>query len=101
MGRLPWPLDRGVIVSRYGKQNHPVFPGVEIFNNGIEIATERNTDVRVVFDGIVSRIFFVKGEGKAVLINHGEYFSVYSGLKEVTAKKQERKCFQKRKLALF
>ncbi len=98
-GRLPWPLDKGVIVSRYGKQNHPVFPGVEIFNNGIEIATERNTDVRAVFDGKVSRIFFVKGEGKAILINHGEYFSVYSGLKEVTAKTGE-KVFSKEKIGI-
>ena len=39
-GRLPWPLDKGIIVGLYGKQNHPVFAGVEIFNNGIEIATE-------------------------------------------------------------
>ena len=98
-GRLPWPLDKGIIVGLYGKQNHPVFAGVEIFNNGIEIATERNTDVRAVFDGTVSRIFFVKGEGKAVLINHGEYFSVYSGLKEVTAKAGE-KVFSKEKIGV-
>ena len=31
-------------------------------------------------------IFFIKGEGKAVLMNHGEYFSVYSGLEEVSVK---------------
>ena len=89
-GKLPWPLERGVIVSRYGKQKHPVFSGVVTFNNGIDIATEKNTDVRVVFDGMVSRIFFIKGEGKAVLINHGEYFSVYSGLKEVTVSVGEK-----------
>ena len=85
-GKLPWPLEKGVIISSYGKQKHPVFEGVETFNNGIDIATDKNTDVRVVFDGTVSRIFFIKGEGRAILINHGEYFSVYSGLKEVTIK---------------
>tara|TARA_B100001250_G_scaffold66268_1_gene52711 strand:+ start:7589 stop:8842 length:1254 start_codon:yes stop_codon:yes gene_type:complete len=85
-GKLPWPLEKGVIVGRYGKQKHVVFAGVETFNNGIDIATEKNTDVTVVFDGTVSRIFFIKGEGKAILINHGDYFSVYSGLKEVTVK---------------
>lgn len=98
-GTLPWPLDKGVIVSRYGKQKHPVFSGVITFNNGIDIATDINTDARVVFDGIVSRIFFIKGEGKAVLINHGEYFSVYSGLKEVIVKAGD-KLFSKEKIGV-
>ena len=89
-GRLPWPLEKGIIVGRYGTQKHVVFSGVETFNNGVDIATDKNADVRVVFDGTVSRIFFIKGEGKAVLINHGEYFSVYSGLKEVGVKTGEK-----------
>ena len=85
-GKLPWPLEKGVIVEQYGKQKHAVFSGVETFNNGIDIATDKNSVVRVVFDGSVSRIFFIKGEGKAILVNHGEYFTVYSGLTEVTVK---------------
>ncbi|MAW21410.1 MAG: hypothetical protein CMD16_03330 [Flavobacteriales bacterium] len=89
-GKLPWPLDKGIIIGKYGKQKHSIFSSVETFNNGIDIATNKNTVVRVVFDGIVSRIFFIKGEGKAVLINHGEYFSVYSGLKEVSVKTGEK-----------
>ena len=89
-GKLPWPLEKGIIVGRYGTQKHVVFSGVETFNNGVDIATDKNADVRVVFDGTVSRIFFIKGEGKAVLINHGEYFSVYSGLKEVGVKTGEK-----------
>ena len=89
-GNLPWPLMKGVITSKYGKQQHLIFKGVETFNNGIDISTDENAEVRVVFDGIVSRIFFIKGKGKAVLINHGEYFSVYSGLKEVVVKAGEK-----------
>lgn len=85
-GMLPWPLEKGIIVERYGKQKHAVFAGVETFNNGIDIATDKNSVVRVVFDGSISRIFFIKGEGKAILVNHGEYFTVYSGLKEVAVK---------------
>lgn len=85
-GMLPWPLEKGIIVERYGKQKHAVFAGVETFNNGIDIATDNNSVVRVVFDGSISRIFFIKGEGKAILVNHGEYFTVYSGLKEVAVK---------------
>ena len=86
IGNMPWPLEEGLIVSYFGKQKHPVFGNVETFNNGINIATSENTIIRSVFKGKVSRIFFIKGEGKAVLINHGEYFTVYSGLKEVTVK---------------
>jgi murein hydrolase activator len=85
-GKLPWPLEKGVIVQGYGKQKHTVFSAVETFNNGIDIATDKNANVRAVFDGTISRIFFIKGEGKAILMNHGEYFSVYSGLKEVSVK---------------
>ena len=79
-----------MIVQYYGKQKHPVFSSVETFNNGIDIATDKNALVRTVFDGVVSRIFFIKGSGKAVLINHGEYFSVYSGLEEVYVKTGEK-----------
>ena len=85
-GNMPWPLEQGLIVSYFGKQKHPVFGNVETFNNGINIATNENAIIRAVFNGKVSRIFFIKGEGKAVLINHGEYFTVYSGLKTVSVK---------------
>jgi len=85
-GKLPWPLEKGIIVQGYGKQKHAVFAGIETFNNGIDIATDKKAIVRAVFDGTISRIFFIKGEGKAILMNHGEYFSVYSGLTEVSVK---------------
>jgi len=89
-GKLPWPLEKGVIVQGYGKQKHAIFAGIETFNNGIDIATDKKTIVRAVFDGTISRIFFIKGEGKAILMNHGEYFSVYSGLEEVSVKVGEK-----------
>ena len=89
-GKLPWPLEKGIIVRGYGKQKHVVFAGIETFNNGIDIATDKNAIVRAVFDGTISRIFFIKGEGKAVLMNHGEYFSVYSGLEEVSVKVSDK-----------
>lgn len=98
-GKLPWPLEKGIIVASYGKQKHPMFSGVETFNNGIDIATEKSAVVRVIFDGTVSRIFFIKGEGKAVLVNHGEYFSVYSGMKEVFVKAGD-KLFSKEKIGI-
>ncbi len=88
-GKLPWPTSKGMIVKGFGKQKHGIFTGVETYNNGIDIATEKNSKVRAIFDGVVSRIFLIKGKGKSVLINHGEYFTVYSGLKHVLVKQGE------------
>tara|TARA_B100002052_G_scaffold43020_1_gene35728 strand:- start:366166 stop:367401 length:1236 start_codon:yes stop_codon:yes gene_type:complete len=99
-GKLPWPVEKGVIVSRYGVQKHPVFKNVQTHNNGINIATNPNSRVRSVFEGVVSRIFLIKGEGKAILINHGEYFTVYSGLKEVSVKNGD-KVFAKQDIGIL
>ena len=56
-GKFPWPTSKGVIVKGFGKQNHDIFTGIETYNNGIDIATEKNSKVRAIFDGVVSRIF--------------------------------------------
>ena len=89
-GELPWPLDKGIIVQGFGKQQHEVFKNIETYNNGIDIVTDKGTKVRAVFDGKVSRIFLIKGEGKVILINHGEYFSVYSGLTQLSVQMGEK-----------
>ena len=98
-GGLPWPLDKGIIIQAFGKQQHAVFKNVETYNNGIDIATDKGAKVRAIFDGNVSRIFLIKGEGKVILINHGEYFSVYSGLKEVSVQMAE-KVFAKQEIGV-
>ena len=63
---------------------------IETKNNEIDFDTDEGQPVRVVFDGKVSRIFYIKGKGKAVLVRHGEYFTVYSGLKGVVVKSGEK-----------
>ena len=85
-GRLPWPLEKGVIVSSFGIQKNKAISGIETKNNGIDFNTDPDQNCRVIFDGTISRIFFVKGKGKAVLVNHGNYFTVYSGLQDVIVK---------------
>jgi len=87
-GSLPWPLEKGIITERYGIQKH--ITGIETKNNGINFSTDEDQSVRVVFDGTISRIFFIKGKGKAILVTHGSYFTVYSGLKDVLVKTGER-----------
>ena len=89
-GNLPWPLSTGIIVNYFGKQKHEVFSSVETFNNGIDIATDKEAIIRAVFNGVISRIFFIKGVGKAILINHGEYYTVYSGVKDVLVKVNDK-----------
>ena len=96
-GKLPWPLTKGVITDQYGIKKHQAISGVETKNNGINFITDQGQSVRVVFDGAVSRIFFIKGKGKAILINHGSYFTVYSGLKDVIVKTGD-KIISKQKL---
>ena len=86
-GKLPWPVERGVIIERFGVQAHPVLRGIETFNNGVKITTEEGAIVRAVFEGTVSRIIDIPGAGKAVILSHGDYFSVYSNLLMVSVKR--------------
>jgi len=98
-GKLPWPVERGVIIERFGVQAHPVLKGIETFNNGVKITTEEGALVRAVFDGTVSRIIDIPGAGKAVIVSHGDYFSVYSNLLEVSVKRGQE-VFLKEKLGI-
>jgi len=89
-GKLPWPVEKGVITSRYGKQPHPVLKGITIDNNGIDITTEKNASVRALFRGEVSSVIVLPGAGKAVIISHGAYRTVYSNLREVSVTKGQK-----------
>ena len=89
-GRLPWPLQKGIIVSSFGIQKNKAISGVETKNNGIDFSTDPGQNCRVIFDGKISRIFFIKGKGKAVLVNHGNYFTVYSGLENIVVKSGDK-----------
>ena len=88
--KLPWPVTKGLIVSKFGRQNHPVAKGVIINNTGIDIATEKGSGVKVVFDGEVSGIIPIPGGNAAVLVGHGNYFTVYSNLIEVRVAKGQK-----------
>ena len=84
--RLPWPVERGLVVAKFGPQQHPVAKSVIINNNGIDIATERGSKARAAFDGEVSRVIRTPGAALAVFIRHGNYFTVYNNLSEVYVK---------------
>lgn len=89
-GRLPWPVEKGTITSRYGRQPHPVLRGIEINNNGLDFACEKGASVRAVFRGEVSSIIVIPGAGKAVVVNHGAYRTVYSNLRDTAVSKGQK-----------
>jgi septal ring factor EnvC (AmiA/AmiB activator) len=89
-GRLPWPVERGVISSRFGEQPHPVLRKVTIKNNGIDIATTRGAEARAVFDGVVVSINRITAANNAVILRHGDFFTVYSNLEQVYVKRGEK-----------
>jgi|LSQX01.1.fsa_nt_gb septal ring factor EnvC (AmiA/AmiB activator) len=89
-GKLPWPVERGVIVSNFGKQKHPVIPNVEIDNRGIDISTTVNATARAIFDGSVKQVLSMPGMQNIIIIMHGEYMSVYSHLESVLVSKGDK-----------
>lgn len=82
-GKLPWPVGEGVITEQFGEHPHPTLKGVKVQNNGIDISTKKNNIGRSIFEGEVRKVIIIPGEGKAVLIRHGEYFTLYSYFKDV------------------
>ena len=89
-GKLPWPVERGVISSSYGKHASVVSSKVTVTNNGIDIATTEGAKARVVFDGEVTSVTKLTGSNTVVIVRHGEYFTVYSNLENVTMKRGDQ-----------
>ncbi len=89
-GQLPWPVSKGTITSGFGKQAHPVLRGIMIENNGLDIGCEPGSPVRAIFRGEVSSVIVIPGAGKAVMLSHGAYRTVYSNLREVSVAKGEK-----------
>lgn len=89
-GKLPWPVEKGVVKLRYGNQRHPIVKSVTIKSNGVRIATEKNANVRAVFNGEVMAIQVSKRGNPSVLIRHGNYISVYKNLSKIYVKKGEK-----------
>ncbi len=82
-GRLPWPVSNGFISGHYGVQPHPILKHVTTNNKGIYIQTPANSTARAVFDGVVTQRFSVPGSNNAVIIQHGEYRTVYANLTDI------------------
>lgn len=82
-GSLPWPVEKGAITLGYGDQPHPVFKSLMVHNSGIEISTESGASARAVFAGEVAQVQQITPLKKAVLIKHGDFFTIYQNLSSV------------------
>ena len=84
-GRLPWPVEKGMISGHFGKQQHPVYSQVTIDNKGIYLQTVAGAKARAVYKGEVTSCFMVANT-YAVIIQHGNYRTVYSNLSKLNVK---------------
>ena len=88
-GRLPWPVEKGMISGHFGKQQHPVSSQVTMDNKGIYLQTTAGTKARAVYKGEVTSCFMVGGT-YAVIVQHGNYRTVYSNLSKLSVKQGDK-----------
>ena len=84
-GKLPYPVEQGIITGKYGTTQHPTQKKVTTNNKGVDITTTKGSKVRSVFDGEVSVVTTQGGHG-VILIRHGFYFTLYANLEKVYVK---------------
>lgn len=82
-GKLPWPVEKGVVSLPFGDQPHPVYKNLTVHNSGVEITTEAGASARSVFGGEVTKIYKISPLNIAVFIQHGDFFTVYQNLSSV------------------
>lgn len=89
-GKLPWPIEKGVVVKRFGTTRHPQLANISTYCSGVEIATEKNSAARSVFDGEVLKIQKIKGANNAIYIQHGSYITIYQNIVDIKVKKGDK-----------
>lgn len=90
IGNFPWPVEQGVIIESFGTHPHSVLKNVTTKNNGCDIKTNGGANVRSIFKGIVVSVLANPGYHTAVIIRHGDYFTVYSNMASVTVKPNDK-----------
>ncbi|MBQ3717661.1 MAG: peptidoglycan DD-metalloendopeptidase family protein [Paludibacteraceae bacterium] len=88
-GRLPWPVEKGLISGHFGKQQHPVYQHVTMDNKGIYLQTVAGSKARAVYKGEVTSCFMIANT-YAVIVQHGNYRTVYSNLSKLNVKQGDK-----------
>ena len=89
-GKLPWPVEKGFVSLPYGDQPHPIYKTLVVHNSGVEITTDQGASARAVFGGEVISVIVLSPVNKAVMIQHGDYFTVYQNLSNVSVNKGDK-----------
>lgn len=89
-GKLPWPVERGHISLGYGDQAHPVYKALVIHNSGLEFATDTGANARAVFAGVVTSVIIISPVNKLVMLQHGDFFTIYQNLSSVNVSKGDK-----------
>lgn len=87
--KLPWPIKNGIVFSKFGKHPHPLLNHIISDNSGIQFATYKGSNVFSVFSGTICNIKLIPGGNKAIIIQHGDYFTTYTNLKKIFVKAGE------------
>ena len=87
IGKLIWPVSSGFISNKFGVHLHPVIKNVKVKNDGIDIQTSKGSKVYSVFSGKVSTVAFIPGMNNVIIINHGDYYTLYAKLKNLVVEK--------------
>ena len=81
-GKLPWPIE-GKVISRFGTYQNPNLKTVTE-NTGIDIHGSEGTEVKSIYDGIVTTVTYIRGYGNTVILDHGDgFYSVYTHVMDV------------------
>lgn len=89
-GKLPWPVESGIVKLRFGTKPSPIDPSIKIRSNGVRIATNEGEQVRAVFDGTVQSIMTPKNGNNTIMIKHGNYITIYKNLSKFFVSKGDK-----------
>ena len=89
-GKLPWPVEKGFVSQKFGNQPHQIQPKLIVHSNGVEITTESGSSARAVFAGTVYSIQILSPINTLVMIQHGDFITVYQNLSSVSVKKGDK-----------
>ena len=89
-GRLPWPVEKGLLTKKFGRQPHPLEPSIMIESSGIEISSERGAKARSVFSGEVSDVQMAPNGSATIMIRHGDYTTTYSNIGKIFVRKGDK-----------
>ncbi len=89
-GKLPWPVERGVITGSYGVHPHPVLKQITIANDGVDISTIKGAEARALFEGEVTKIVAILGANYTIILRHGNFLTVYQNLVDLKVKQGDK-----------